>query len=92
MAEKPIARCEANGVEAYDYPFYVKPAYGMEPAYIFLEDHLYNFNTEEMEETMAHLVRVEKEDDLKAFGCKKNADGIYVLGEPEERSFHGGKS
>jgi hypothetical protein len=46
MDEKPIARCEANGVDAYRYPFYVKPEHGMEPAYVFLEDHVYNFTTE----------------------------------------------
>jgi hypothetical protein len=34
-----------SGVDAYRYPFYVKPEHGMEPAYIFLEDHVYNFTT-----------------------------------------------
>ena len=84
MDEKPIARCEANGVDAYEYPFYVKPAEGMEPAYIFLEDHVYNFNVEESEEIMNRLVRIEKEEDLQDLGYEKGEDGIYVLSKLEE--------
>jgi len=92
MDEEPIARCEANGVDAYEYPFFVKPAHGMEPAYLFLEEHVYNFTTEEIEEIMIHLVRIEEEKDLKALGYKKNKDGIYILSEPEEPWLHGGES
>jgi hypothetical protein len=92
MDEKPIARCEANGVDAYDYPFFVKPAQGMEPAYLFLDDHVYNFTTEEMEEIMSHLVRIEEEKDLWELGYKKNIDGIYLLSKSEEPWLHGGKS
>ena len=92
MDEKPIARCEANGVDAYKYPFFVKPEHGMEPAYIFLEDHVYNFTTEEVEEIMTHLVRIEDEKDLQALGYKTNQDGIYVLSTSEEPWSHGGES
>ena len=92
MDEKPIARCEANGVDAYEYPFYVKPAQGMEPDYIFLEDHVYNFNTEETEEIMPHLARIEQEKDLQALGYKKNEEGLYILSKPEEPWLQGGKS
>jgi len=92
MEEKPIARCEANGVDAYEYPFYVKPAQGMEPDYIFLEDHVYNFNTEETEEIMPHLVRIEQEKDLRALGYKKTEEGLYILSKPEEPWLQGGKS
>ncbi len=92
MDEKPIARCEANGVDAYEYPFYVKPAQGMEPDYIFLEDHVYNFNTEETEEIMPHLVRIEQEKDLRALGYKKTEEGLYILSKPEEPWLQGGKS
>ncbi len=88
MHEKPIARCEANGVDAYEYPFYVKPAHGMEPAYIFLEDHVYNFNQEEMEEIMAHLVRIEQEKDLQNLGFEKDVHGIYILSESERPWLH----
>ncbi len=84
MDEKPIARCEANGVEAYEYPFYVKPAQAMEPAYIFLEDHVYNFNAEEMKEIMGSLVRIEEEKDLQDLGYEKAEGGIYVMSKPEE--------
>ncbi len=92
MDEKPIARCEANGVDAYDYPFFVKPSQGMEPAYLFLEDHVYNFTTEEMEEIMTHLVRIEEEKDLQALGYKKSKDGIYVVSKSEEPWLRGGES
>lgn len=92
MDEKPIARCEANGVDAYEYPFYVKPAHGMEPAYIFLEDHVYNFSREETEEMMAHLIRVESEKDLEDLGYKKNEKEIYILSPLEKPWLHGGES
>jgi len=92
MEDKPIARCEANGVDAYKYPFFVKPAHGMEPAYVFLEDHVYNFTTEEIEEIMTHLVRIEDEKDLQALGYKTNEEGIYILSTPEEPWSHGGES
>jgi hypothetical protein len=91
MDEKPIARCEANGVDAYAYPFYVKPEEAMEPAYIFLEDHVYNFVREEMERIMPHLVRIENEKDLKALGYSKDEDGVYVLSKAEEPWLHGGQ-
>ncbi|MBW1739973.1 MAG: hypothetical protein JRJ42_02430 [Deltaproteobacteria bacterium] len=92
MDEKPIAHCEANGVDAYEYPFYVKPAQGMEPAYIFLEDHVYNFNSEEMEEIMDRLIRIKQEKDLHDLGYKKNEEGIFILSKPEEPWLHGGES
>lgn len=92
MHEKPIARCEANGVDAYEYPFYVKPAHGMEPAYIFLEDHVYNFNREEMEEIMVHLIRIEQEKDLQNLGFEKDVHGIYILSQSEKPWLHGGES
>ncbi|MBW1896630.1 MAG: hypothetical protein JRI47_06195 [Deltaproteobacteria bacterium] len=92
MDEKPIARCEANEVAAYDYPFYIKPATKMEPAYIFLEDHVYNFVREEMEEIMPHLIKVQNEKELEALGYEKSEDGIYVLSEAESPWLHGGES
>jgi hypothetical protein len=91
MDDKPIARCVANGVDAYEYPFFIKPAEGMEPAYIFLEDHVYNFNTEEMEEIMHRLVRIEQEKDLQDLGYKKSIEGIYILSKPEEPWLGGGQ-
>ena len=81
MDEKPIARCEANGVDAYEYPFYIKPCHGMEPAFIFLEDHVYNFNDEEAKMILDHLVRIEKESDLQDLGYSKNKEGIYIIAE-----------
>lgn len=92
MEEKPIARCEANGVHAYDYPFYVKPAKDMEPAFIFLEDHVYNFVREEMEEIMPRLVKIRRDEDLQALGYEKDEEGVFVLAKPEEAWLHGGKS
>ena len=92
MDEKPIARCEANGVDAYEYPFYVRPAQGSEPAYLFLEDHVYNFTSEEAEEILVRLVRIEEEKDLQALGYEKNQDGTFVLSKPEEPWLHGGQS
>ncbi|MBW2108814.1 MAG: hypothetical protein JRI36_09140 [Deltaproteobacteria bacterium] len=90
MKDKPIARCEANDVEAYSYPFYVKPEQGMEPAYIFLEDHVYNFDRDEAEYLMDSLVRIDNENDLKKLGFKKNSDGIYMLSEAEKPWLQGG--
>jgi hypothetical protein len=92
MDEKPIARCKANGVEAYDYPFYIKPKTEREPAYIFLEDHVYNFVREELEEIMPYLVRIENQRDLEALGFEKDKEGIYVLSETESPWLYGGKS
>jgi hypothetical protein len=92
MDEKPIARCQANGVDAYDYPFYVKPATDMEPAYIFLEDHVYNFVREEVEEIMPHLTKVEDEGTLVSMGYEKDKEGIYILSKPEEPWLLGGES
>jgi len=92
MTEKPIARCKANNVDAYAYPFYVKPARGMEPAYIFLEEHVFNFNEEEVKELAKDLVPIKREQDLQDLGFEKNDDGIYVLSEPEKPWLNGGKS
>jgi hypothetical protein len=92
MDQKPIIRCEANGVDAYAYPFYVKPAHGMEPAYVFLEDHVYNFTTEEVEQIRPSLIYIEDEKDLQKLGYKKNEEGIYLLSTREEPWMQGGKS
>jgi len=92
MDDKPIATCMANGVDAYEYPFYVKPAKGMEPDYIFLEDHIYNFDREEMKEIMGRLVRIEQEKDLEVLGYRKNQEGVYVLSRPEKPWVDGGQS
>jgi hypothetical protein len=90
--EKPIARCMANGVDAYEYPFYVKPAKQMEPDFIFLEDHIYNFDTDEMGQLLGSLVRIEEEMDLKRLGYEKDQEGIYILSRPEEPWLDGGES
>jgi hypothetical protein len=84
MDQKPIIRCEVNGVDAYTYPFYLKPAKGMEPAYVFLEDHVYNFTTEEMQEIRPHLIYIGNEKDLRRLGYEKNEEGIYLLSTCEE--------
>jgi len=91
MDDKPIARCMANGVEAYEYPFYIKAAEAMEPDYIFLEDHVYNFSRQEQELLMDRLVRIEQEEDLRALGYEKNQEGIYILSEAEEPWLDGGQ-
>jgi hypothetical protein len=82
----------ANGVDAYEYPFYVKPAEGMEPDYIFLEDHVYNFNKDEENHLMDRLVRIEQEEDLQVLGYRKNKEGIYLLSNVEEPWLDGGQS
>jgi hypothetical protein len=92
MDQKPIIRCDANGVDAYAYPFYVKPSQGMEPAYVFLEDHVYNFTSEEEQEIRPNLIYIEDEKDLQRLGYKKNQEGIYLLSTPEEPWMQGGKS
>ncbi len=33
---KPIASCAANEVEAWDFPFYLRPATDFEPPFLFL--------------------------------------------------------
>lgn len=92
MNDKPIARCDANDVEAYSYPFYVKPEQGMEPAYIFLEDHVYNFDRDEAEHIMGSLVRIDNENDLKKLGFKKDPNGIYIVSPAEKPWFEGGQT
>ena len=92
MEDKPIARCQANDVDAYAYPFYIKPAHGMEPAYIFLEEHVYNFNDEEAKAIMGHLIRIEQEKDLQNLGFEKNEEGIYVVSPLEKPWLSGGES
>lgn len=92
MDNKPIARCVANDVNAYEYPFYIKPADGMEPDYIFLENHVYNFNPDEMKAIMNRLVRIEREKNIKDLGYQKDKEGIYVLSELEKPWLHGGQT
>ena len=92
MNTKPIACCEANDVEAYVYPFYIKPERGMEPAYIFLEDHVYNFNTDEIKEIKTHLIRINNEEDLQRLGYKQNSEGVYIISPIEKPWLQGGKS
>ena len=92
MNTKPIARCEANDVDVYGFPFYVKPEQGMEPAYVFLEDHVYNFDTDETSEIADHLVRIDNEGDLKRLGYKKDSEGIYIISPIEKPWLQGGKS
>jgi hypothetical protein len=92
MNQKPIARCEANDVEAYTFPFFVKPEQGMEPAYIFLEDHIYNFNSEETREIANRLVRVDNEGDLKQLGYEKDAEGVYIISPIEKPWLQGGST
>lgn len=92
MDQKPIIRCEANGVDAFAYPFYVKPARGMEPAYVFLDDHVYNFTTEEVQKILPELIRIKNEEDLQKLGYKTNHEGIYLLSTHEEPWMQGGKS
>jgi len=92
MDEKPIARCRANDVDAYTYPFYLKPARGMEPAYIFLEEHVYNFDKAEADHVRGQLIRIEREQHLLDLGYEKDGAGIFILSEPEEPWLHGGGS
>ena len=90
MNQKPIARCEANDVEAYTFPFYVKPEQGMEPAYIFLEDHIYNFDSDETREIVDQLVRIDNEGDLKKLGYEKDTEGVYIISPIEKPWLQGG--
>jgi hypothetical protein len=92
MEDRPIARCRANDVDAYEYPFYVKPAQGPEPAYIFLEDHVYNLDRDEADNIMDDLIRIEREQDLQDLGYEKNEEGIFILSEAEKPWLQGGKS
>jgi len=72
---KPIARCEANGVAAYQYPFYAK---GTEPYHIFLEDHLHSFTSEERKGLMHHFTRIDKDQGWQDPGNGRNREGGYV--------------
>ncbi len=92
MNGKPIARCVANEVYAYEYPFYVKPAKGVEPDYIFLEHHVYTFHNNEVKIIMGDLIRIEQEKDLQALGFEKDEDGIYILSPVDKPWMHGGES
>ncbi len=75
---KPIASCAANEVEAWDFPFYLRPATDFEPPFLFLEDHLYNMNREEIE-ALGKIHRIDKEEDLARLGFPKSADGVFLV-------------
>ncbi len=77
-SDKPIAVCEANEVEAWEYPFWVKPAEGLEPTFLYLEDHLYNLDQAD-KELLDHLVRVDSPEDLERLGYRADEEGVYRL-------------
>ena len=91
MDYKPIARCKANGVEAYQFPCYVKAEAGMEPDYVFLEDHLYTSKSKEKKEPIHYLFGIDKEQGLQDFGYKKDSQG-HALQKPEKPCLRGGTS
>ena len=76
--QKPIAICRANEVEAWFFPFFIRPANDLEPAFLFLEDHLYNM-TADLEGVLVGMVRIESEMDLREQGYFPAEDGIYYL-------------
>jgi hypothetical protein len=75
---KPIAACEANGVEAWFYPFFVRPATDFEPSFLFLEDHLYNLN-EDDQGILEGLVRIDSVDDLVRLGLTPDEEGVWRI-------------
>jgi hypothetical protein len=76
--QRPIAICRANEVEAWYFPFFLRPASDLEPAFLFLEDHLYNM-TADLEGVLVGMVRIDSEEDLKERGYFPGEDGIYYL-------------
>ena len=78
MQEHPLARCTANEVEAWSFPFYITRERGLEPAFIYLEDHLYNLEGHE-EEIRARIVKISSEEDLQAEGFSRGDDGVWIV-------------
>jgi hypothetical protein len=79
MNDRPVARCVANGVEAWAFPFYIAKEAGMEPAFLFLEDHVYNFDAAEKEALSPRLVMISCDEDLEAAGISRGDDGVWVI-------------
>lgn len=75
----PIARCPANDVESWAFPFYVAEAKGMEPVFLYLEDHLYNFDEGEREAIGDRLRKISSEEDLAQAGFAQGSDGVWVI-------------
>jgi hypothetical protein len=76
--EQPIASCQANGVDAWEYPFFVRPAEGQEPAFLYLEVHLWEASSD-LEEAFRGLVRIDGPADLERLGLSPGDDGVYRL-------------
>lgn len=79
---KPIAVCPSNEVEAWDYPFYVKPARDFEPPAMLLPIHVENLSREDAD-NLGPLARIDGEEDLRRLGFAAGPDGIFMIGEPE---------
>ncbi len=77
-ADRPIAVCRANEVEAWSFPFFIRPPTGFEPAFLFLEEHLYNLSPDESD-VLQGLVRIDSAQDLRRLGYAPGDDGAYVI-------------
>jgi hypothetical protein len=75
----PVARCPANGVEAYAYPFFVAPARAGAPNFLLLPVHLWEMEAEE-KAVLGELVEVRCAEDLERMGFPRDDLGIFVVG------------
>jgi hypothetical protein len=78
----PVAVSPSNDVEAWEYPFYVKPVRDFEPPAVLLTIHVENLSREEARD-LGPLVRIEGPEDLLRLGFSAGPDGVFMVGEAE---------
>ena len=78
--ERPYARCPANEVEAFYFPFYIKKGVGVEPDFLLLDIHLFHMTSEE-KAVMGELIEVTSADQLRELGFPEDDRGVFVIGE-----------
>jgi hypothetical protein len=78
----PIARCPANGVEAFSFPFFIARGKGMGTDFIFLDFHFWEMTDEEKKD-LGELVEVAGEEELIRLGYPRDDLGVFVVGVGE---------
>ncbi len=75
----PVARCPANGVEAFGYPFFIAPEREGAPSFLLLPFHLWEMETDE-KRALGELVEVQGETDLVRLGFPRDDLGVFIIG------------
>ncbi len=75
---KPIARCPANEVEAFSFPFLIAPGKGVGPDFLLLEVHLWEMTAEE-KRGLGALVEVRDASQLEEMGFPRDEEGVFII-------------